>query len=376
MNPTATLLAALLLSTPATASETDRIAGTADTTSATAHTTSAWSSQIRTEAAGSEATTANPRTWSNPIVPQRADPHVTLHSDGFYYLAATAPEYDRIPLRRAKTLGELASAEEKVVWRKHDKGPMSYHIWAPELHHIDGKWYIYFAAGRADSIWAIRIYVLENESPNPLEGEWKEKGQIRTKWDTFSLDATTFEHNDTRYLVWTQNAPGDRGTNLYIAEMDAPWSIVGPEVLLTKPDLPWERNGHWVNEGPSILHRNGRLFLTYSASATDANYCIGLLTADENANLLAANSWQKSPKPVVQSSPANSQFGPGHNSFTTTPEGKTDIIVYHARSYEHINGEPLRNPDRATRAQILEWNPDGTPRFAPPVKDGSYEISN
>jgi GH43 family beta-xylosidase len=151
--------------------------------------------------------------------------------------------------------------------------------------------------------------------------------------------------------------------------MDTPWSITGRQVLITQPDLPWERIGHNVNEAPAVLHRNGRLFMTYSASATDANYCLGLLTADENADLLDPKSWRKSPEPVFKSHPASSQYGPGHNCFTTTPDGKTDIMVYHARNYKEIKGDPLNNPDRATRAQVLGWNADGTPNFGVPVAD-------
>lgn len=314
----------------------------------------------------------SPLAWNNPILPKRADPHVCLHTDGYYYFTATAPEYDRIELRRAKTLGGLSSAEAKVIWRKKERGPMSHHIWAPEIHAIDGKWYIHFAAGQAEDIWRIRMYVLENDSANPLEGEWIEKGRIATAWDTFSLDATTFTHRGNRYLVWAQSPPGDRGTGLLIARMDTPWSITGPEVMITKPDLPWERRGHRVNEAPAVIQRNGRVFLAYSASATDANYCLGLLTADEKSDLLLVNSWEKSPQPVFASSPETSQFGPGHHCFTTTPDGKTDILLYHARNYREIRGEPLHNPDRATRAQVLGWNKDGTPAFGIPVRDGPY----
>ena len=295
-----------------------------------------------------------------------------LHSDGFYYLTVTAPEYDRIELRRARSIGGLGSAEAKVIWRKHARGPMSAHIWAPEIHFIDGKWYIYFAAGKAEAIWDIRMYVLENAAANPLEGEWTEKGQIKMEWESFSLDATTFVHRGTRYLSWAQSAPGVRGTNIYIAKMDTPWSITRPQVAITRPDLPWERVGHHVNEAPAFIHRNGRVFVAYSASATDANYCLGLLTADEDANLLDPKSWRKSTAPVFKSSRETSQFGPGHNCFTTTPDGKIDLLIYHARSYEKIQGEPLRNPDRAMRAQVLKWNADGTPDFGVPVADGPY----
>lgn len=315
---------------------------------------------------------AEPAGWVNPILPQRADPHVMLHSDGYYYLTVTAPEYDRIELRRARSIGGLGSAQAKVIWRKHARGPMSAHVWAPEIHFIDGKWYIYFAAGKAEAIWDIRMYVLENAAANPLAGEWTEKGQIRMEWESFTLDATTFVHRGTRYLSWAQSAPGVRGTNIYIAKMDTPWSITGPQVAITRPDLPWEQVGHHVNEAPAFIHRNGRVLIAYSASATDANYCLGLLTADEDTNLLDPKSWRKCAQPVFKSSRETSQYGPGHNCFTTTPDGKTDLLVYHARSYERIQGEPLHNPDRATRAQVLKWNADGTPDFGVPVADGPY----
>ena len=88
--------------------------------------------------------------FANPLVRQRADPHVTLQPDGWYYYTATVPEYDRIEVRRARSLNELGAADAKVVWRKHASGEMGAHIWAPEIHRIDGKWYIYFTAGRAD----------------------------------------------------------------------------------------------------------------------------------------------------------------------------------------------------------------------------------
>ena len=134
-------------------------------------------------------------------------------SDGFYYFTATVPEYDRIELRRAPTVAGLATAEPKTIWTKHPTGPMGAHIWAPELHHIDGKWFIYFAAGAAEKIWDIHIYVLENAAANPLEGERIERGQLRTKWETFALDATTFEHRSVRYLVWAQRDPSAKNSS-------------------------------------------------------------------------------------------------------------------------------------------------------------------
>jgi GH43 family beta-xylosidase len=96
---------------------------------------------------------------------------------------------------------------------------------------------------------------------------------------------------------------------------------------------------------------------------------MGMLTANANADLLNPASWTKSPKPVLQTDEDRHVFGPGHNSFTTTPDGKYDVIVYHARNYKEIEGDPLHDPNRNTRAQILHWNPDGTPNFGEPAPD-------
>lgn len=309
--------------------------------------------------------------FSNPLVRQRADPHVALHSDGYYYFTATVPEYDRIELRRARTLDGLAAAQAKDVWTKHASGPMSFHIWAPELHRIDGKWTMYFTAGRADAIWDIRLYVLENSSADPMTGTWIERGQIDTGWESFALDATTFAHAGQRYLVWTQRAPGpnQKATNIYMAKMNSPTSILGPAVQLSTPEFGWEKIKYAVNEAPAVLVKNGKVFLTYSASATDANYSMGMLSADAGADLLDPKSWRKSPEPVFASNPANGQYGPGHNAFTTTPDGKTDILVYHARNYRDIKGDSLKDPNRHTRAQAIRWRLDGTPDFGVPAAD-------
>ncbi|MGB7539621.1 MAG: glycoside hydrolase family 43 protein [Anaerolineales bacterium] len=310
---------------------------------------------------------------TNPLMQQRADPWIYRHTDGYYYFTATAPEYDRIPLRRAATIPELRSASEKVIWRKHASGVMGAHIWAPELHSIDGKWYIYFAAGSTRDAWAIRIYVLENASADPLDGAWMERGRLETNWESFSLDATTFEHGGSRYLVWAQHDPKIGGnTNLYIAAMSNPWTIRGEQVMISKPEQDWEKIGFWVNEGAAVLKRNGRIFISYSASATDAHYAIGLLTASQTGNLLDANAWRKSPTPVFTS--ANGVYGPGHNSFTVTPDGAQDILVYHGRDYERIAGDPLNDPNRHTRVQPLSWNADGTPNFGEPAVN--VHISN
>ncbi|WP_326558095.1 family 43 glycosylhydrolase [Micromonospora sp. NBC_01796] len=322
------------------------------------------------------ANAAPPVNHSNPLVNQRADPHIFKHSDGYYYLTATVPEYDRIVLRRATTLQGLSTAPETTIWRRHTSGEMGAHIWAPEIHFINNRWYVYFAAGRTDDIWRIRMYVLESTGANPLTGGWTERGRITTPWDTFALDASTFVVNGVRYLTWAQQEPGvSTNSNLYLARMGTnPWTITGTVTRLTVPSYDWETRGYRVAEGPAVIQRNGRVFLTYSASATDANYCLGLLTASATANLLDASSWTKSPTPVFTTNTATGQYGPGHNSFTVSDDGQSDILVYHDRNYRDITGDPLNDPNRRTRIQKLYWNADGTPNFGIPVPDGASPV--
>ncbi len=313
-------------------------------------------------------------TFQNPIITQRADGQVYKHTDSYYYFMGTVPEYDRLELRRAKTLNDLGDTKEiKTIWKKHDAGQMGSHIWAPEIHYLDGKWYVYFSAGESKNIWTISVFALENDSPNPMEGTWTEKGQVKLNWNQFALDFTTFDHEGSRYALWAERDPAIKtNSNLYIAKMDTPTSIVGKGVKISQPEFPWETVKYKVNEGPAFLNKNGKVFITYSASATDFNYCMGMLTADAKADLLDPKSWSKSKEPVLKTDEAAGVFGPGHNSFTTVDDGKgglEDVIVYHDRSYKEIKGDPLNDPNRCERAQVIQWNADGTPNFMPPAPD-------
>ncbi|MBA8823749.1 GH43 family beta-xylosidase [Saccharopolyspora lacisalsi] len=314
-------------------------------------------------------------TTRDPLVEQRADPCITPPVNGMYYMTGSVPEYDRLVVRGAPTIDGLAHTRERTVWRRPESGRTGGHIWAPELHRIDGRWYIYFAAGDSDDETRMRMYVLESAAADPREDAWSLRGRITTGWDSFSLDATTFEHRGKRYYVWAQREQGiDTNSNLYIAEMSSPLAIRGDPVRIAVPTREWETRGFAVNEGPAVIVRNGRVFMTFSASATDANYCMGLLTADARSDLLDPKSWSKSPEPVFTTNDNTGRFGPGHNTFTVAEDGETDVLVYHCRDYREIEGNPLYDPNRHARVQRLHWNDDGTPAFGVPVGDGGTAL--
>lgn len=303
-----------------------------------------------------------------PWIMQRADPYV-YHKDGYYYFTGSMPKYDMITLRRCNNLHGLANAEETIIWKKHESGPMSENVWAPELHYLDGKWYVYFAAGEKEDIWKIRPYVLECEGQDPIADKWIEKGMLQAadedafSFRAFSLDTTVFENKGERYCIWAEKVSvGRQISNLYIARMQSPVKMETAQVLLTTPDYDWERYGFWVDEGPAVIHHNGKLFLTYSASETGVNYCVGMLTADEDADLLDPRSWKKERYPVLKTDESLGIYGPGHNSFTVDEEGNT-IMVYHARMEKELVGNPLYVPNRHAMMLKVKWDEEGKPVF-------------
>ena len=305
----------------------------------------------------------------NPIVLQRADPYVIRYK-GTYYFTGSYPAFDRIALRKASRLEDLQRAEEVVIWEKHETGPMSHLIWAPELHRIQNKWYIYFGAapndGQSDDTFNHRIFCLENEAEDPTTGTWVERGKVETGMDTFSLDATSFELNGSQYLVWGQqdlDIPGH--SNLYIARMENPWTLATTPVMLAKPEYDWECIRFKVCEGPAVITHDDHIYITYSASGTGPEYAMGMLTADLDADLLDAASWSKSPNPVFTTNAEAHMYGPGHNSFTKAEDDVTDVMVYHVRNYTEIVGDPLYEPNRQACAKTISWGPEG-PIFGKP----------
>lgn len=308
-------------------------------------------------------------TYRSPLVYQRADPFVCLH-DGMYYFTGSIPQYDCIELRCAKTLNELAFANAKIIWRKHDSGAQSAHIWAPELHHINGKWYIYFTANSDDDIWSIRPHALVCDG-DPMNDEWKEAGRIDVGEDSFSLDMTSIVLNGKQYTAWAQTIEKETGSEIFIAEMETPTRLKSAPVSITKPEYEWEKRGFSVNEGAAFLHRNGKVILTFSASDTGSNYCMGMMWANDDADLLDPSSWHKLDKPVFKTSEKNSQYGPGHNCFTT--DGEHDVMVYHCRNYKDVEGDPLYDPNRHAHAIRFTYDEDGLPVFGEPVSDNYME---
>ena len=313
-------------------------------------------------------------TFTNPLLPSGADPWVEYHDGFYYYMNSTGRN---LAIWKTRSMADLNKAERRVVWTPPRSGPYSAEIWAPEIHFLQGKWYIYFAAdaGRNSSH---RLWVIENSGADPLEGEWVMKGKLADPSDKWAIDGSVFENRGRLYAIWSGWEGDTNGAqHIYIAAMENPWTLAGNRVRISTPTYPWEKVGDLtpnrttgdpahvdVNEGPEILKHGDKLFLVYSASGCwTENYCLGMLTASADSNLLDAISWQKSPRPVFESSPEAKAYATGHNCFFKSPDGTQDWILYHA------NAEPGQGCGRfrAPRAQPFHWRPDGTPDFGRPI---------
>lgn len=323
---------------------------------------------------GSQMSEPGRETFTNPVLPSGADPWVFQRNGYYYYMHSMGKN---LTLWKTPSIPDLRTAEKKVVWRPPETGPYSKELWAPEIHFLQGKWYIYFAAddGRNANH---RTWVLENASPNPLEGEWTLKGQLTDATDRWAIDASVFEHGERLYGVWSGwEGEVNEVQHIYIAALKNPWTVEGPRVKISTPTHPWETVGDLngsgtpddpthvdVNEGPTVLKHDDKLFLVYAASGCwTESYCLGILTADADSDLLDPASWNKSAKPVFTSRPEAQAYATGHCSFFKSPDGEEDWILFHA------NTEPGQGcgPHRSPRAQPIRWKADGSPDFGQPI---------
>lgn len=298
-------------------------------------------------------------TFTNPLLLSGPDPWV-IATDGSYYYTHTLG--DRIALWKTTDIADLPRAEHKTVWTASGTGANAHSIWAPELHRIGDKWYIYYsatAAGFKDDAHR-GIFVLENSAADPLTGEWVDRGRLNTQ--RAGIDGTVFEDRGKWYFSYSPYIGAVSG--LAIAQMENPWTLRGAEMVIARPDRPWEdRGGRKILEGPQFLRGpSGRLFMTYSAGACwSDDYALGLLEARRNSDIMNPRSWRKRPQPVLAK--ANGISATGHNGFFKSPDGREDWIIYHANPAPGMGCTPKRAPHIAR----ITWRSDGSPVFPQPT---------
>ena len=311
-------------------------------------------------------------TFKNPVLSSGADPWVYKNSTEYFVTFTTG---DNITLIRTDKMAELKNGKKKIIWTPPSSGFNSKEIWAPELHKINGNWYVYYAASDGDNK-NHKLWVLENTAQDPFQGMWIDKGELKLPDDKWAIDGTHIEINNQNYFAWSGWA-GDVNIsqNIYLAKMESPFKISSERVCILSPTESWETNNTnpAVLEAPQFLIKDNKIFLFYSAGGcwTDG-YSIGLIWMDALKNPLDTNSWARSKNnPLFVSNTIGNTFGPGHNSFFKSLNGKEDWILYHA------NSQPGQGcgGSRSTRMQQFTWDTNGFPILGIPQQlDKELEI--
>lgn len=308
-------------------------------------------------------------TFSNPVW-NGADPWMVKQGDEYIYCFSAN---NGISVSRSKYMTKRG--ETRKIWHAPQTGWNRACVWAPEIHYIDGRWYVYYAAGESGPPFIHqRTGVLRSKTADVFS-EYEDMGMLYTgdhpedpSTNIWAIDMTVLEHKGKLYAIWSgweeQRDTDATPQHLYIQEMENPYTLKGKRVLLSSPEESWETGGPLnLNEGPEVLKNGDKVFIIYSCRESWlVEYRQGMLQLnDPDGNLLDPSNWTKK-GPVFQ---GNSKvFGVGHCSFVKSPDGTEDWIVYHSKKSTTPGWE------RDVRMQPFGWNPDGTPDFGTAIPAG------
>ncbi|KAB5584768.1 alpha-N-arabinofuranosidase 2 [Coniochaeta sp. 2T2.1] len=321
------------------------------------------------------------QTYRNPIFTQNVgDPWMTRYThDGEDWYLFTYTTNDNITLRRSKSLTDnWDTVETRTVFKPDpDSGePWATDLWAPEIHQLNGSWYIIFTATpdrdnpppMQDAMCPIncpainhRMFVLAGDGPDPWTTNFTMKGMLNT-FDQFAIDGTYFQYGGELYHIyscWEQQYSA-WPANLCITHMTNPWTVdsnLTDRRIISVPNEPWERTN--------------QTFIIYSAARVNTPfYCLAQLELVGN-DPMEYQSWLKNRDGCVfhQNTQAG-VFATGHASFTTSPDGSEDYVVYHAMT----TADPPADIYRTIRTQKIDWDQNtGSPKF-PLAENGPFPV--
>lgn len=285
------------------------------------------------------------RVGTNSIPSKGADPS-TIKVGGTYYSVEadhSDPNRAKIFLRTASSPADLPTAPRSLLWA--DNTNMG-EVWAPEIFRIDGRYYVYFSAGRGG---AHRMYVISSTSPWVASTAAQKLNLPDDKW---AIDGTTFTLNNQQWFVWSGWAGDTDGEqNLYISRMNNPTQPTGSRYVISQPREPWEKvvGNPNINEGPeAVKDPNGQLHIAYSANGSWSDqYCLADLRLRAGGDPTYVWDWYKSNGCEFGSNrdtlmqewdPTLKVNGPGHHSFVlengdinnSPGAGHNNDLMYHA----------------------------------------------
>ena len=265
-----------------------------------------------------------------------ADPFVLKH-EGQYYAYGTgsaSPEGRIFPVLHSTDL---------VHWQQHGWSlipPGGDEFWAPEVAYQDGLFYMYYSAHGIDGKdHQLRVATCAS----PL-GPFQDIGRVLVPDQPFTIDAHPFQDRDGQwYLFYSQDFltlddPYRVGTGIVVDRMLDMVTLAGEPRVVIRPHADWQlfkaqRSMYgavydWYTiEGAALRFHKDRYYCFFSGGAWEHdNYGISYAVAD---HVLGPYHMPHGSQVLLRSVPGR-VIGPGHNSFTTSPENDQEYIVYHA----------------------------------------------
>lgn len=315
-----------------------------------------------------------PRRYKNPVWPGYfADPFV-LRWRNAYFAYGTGEPAERDPTATGASVFTILRSHDLVAWERvgaalaPDPAEQRNAFWAPEVAERDGRFYLYYSTapeGR-DELHRLRVAVADDP-----RGPFRSIDAVLPESEGFCIDAHPFRdpRSGRWFLFFAKDFFEERaGTGLAVVPLtDDLLRAAEPSRPVLRANADWqiyERNRalygrQWTAwhtvEGPCVVAHEARYYCFYSGGNWQTHeYGVSYAVADH-----PLGPWQHAAEtgPVVLRQREGEVLGPGHNSWIVAPDGRTELLVYHA-------WDPARTARRMC-IDPLVWTPAG-PRCSGP----------
>lgn len=230
-------------------------------------------------------------------------------------------------------------------------------VWAPEMHHYNGKYYLFATFNAAVGV----------NDPGPRDDKGLKRGtailvadsplgpfkafhnRAHTGVDLLALDGTFWVEDGVPYLVycheWTQVKDGT--IELIQLKSDLSDTIGEPVTLFKGSDAPWtpRNNRIYVTDGPFLYRsKSGKLFMIWSSFAS--SYTTGIAVSDSGK---VRGPWRQLSKPLYEADG-------GHGMIFNKFDGSL-MLLLHAPNHDPERAHLFQLEDTGEALEIKRENP-------------------
>ena len=250
------------------------------------------------------------------------DPFILVHNNTYYMYSTISRAKDGFKCFSSKNL--IDWEDNGFVYSKNDSWGEEC-FWAPEVYYYNGKFYLLFTA-KWKKNHSLRTGLAVSDSPLGPFKDIKDEPLFDLGYAT--IDATFLFDCDGRNYIYYSRDCGEQIINgvhtstLYGAEIDKSLTkLLTEPVLISKPDSSYETTDSdtwWWNEGPAVIHMNGRYYLNYSTNAYYSKK-YSVCCSESDKPLGPFKKYEDNP---ILKYKEGEFSGPGHNNFFRSLDGK------------------------------------------------------